>query len=455
MTSPTPPDSPETHPDRPRPAQGSDKGGNHAPAAGSTASTNGNGSSRSVGLSRADVVATALDHGGGVLNYRAVGGHDRNGNGYGNELGTFARTAESMLATASRLCEELAPLNDQTDIAQAAVSALYDDFELLIAAILRLDESSRRLRLVAATGRLVDEYRRAGRPVAWEQSIEEGVNGRVARTGEPALLVDTDSDPDFIFVPGALRARSAVAVPIRVEGRVWGVLDLESAETGAFGKADLLLAETVASQVGAALHYAELFERFERTLTSTIAVLCDALEAKDPYTAEHARDVADLAEAVGEELGIRGDEMRWLRYAALLHDVGKIGIREEILRKPGRLTEEEFEEMKKHSEIGARMLERIPGFGPVLILVRAAHERWDGRGYPDGLVGEDIPLGARVIAVCDAFHAMTSDRPYRKALSDEEAKAEMRRCAGSQFDPRVVDALLAVLEREAVAGSTL
>jgi HD-GYP domain-containing protein (c-di-GMP phosphodiesterase class II) len=138
-------------------------------------------------------------------------------------------------------------------------------------------------------------------------------------------------------------------------------------------------------------------------------------------------------------------ELRNVVHAALLHDIGKIAMRTEILNKPGPLTQEEFTEIQQHTLSGVRMLERIDELGAVLPLIRSAHERWDGTGYPDRIGREAIPLGARVICVCDAYHAMVSDRPYRLALPVAEAIAEMRRCAGSQFDPAVVEALLAEL----------
>jgi HD-GYP domain-containing protein (c-di-GMP phosphodiesterase class II) len=134
-----------------------------------------------------------------------------------------------------------------------------------------------------------------------------------------------------------------------------------------------------------------------------------------------------------------------IRLAALLHDIGKIGIPETILRKPGSLTGEEMLVMQRHPDIGARILEPVPYFANLVPLVRSSHERWDGRGYPDGLAGEEIPLGSRVIAVCDAFHAMTEDRIYREALALPAAVTEIERCAGTQFDPICVDALLASL----------
>jgi diguanylate cyclase (GGDEF)-like protein/putative nucleotidyltransferase with HDIG domain len=184
-------------------------------------------------------------------------------------------------------------------------------------------------------------------------------------------------------------------------------------------------------------------ERARRLLADTVAILFGALEAKDAYTAEHTREVALLAERLGRRLGMCEDDLVTLGHAAMLHDVGKIAVRTEIRTKPAALTESEYDEIKQHTLAGVRMLERIEEFAPVLPLIRSAHERWDGAGYPDGLAGKDIPFGARVICACDAFHAMVSDRLYRAARSVEEAIDEMIHCAGTQFDPVVVDALVA------------
>lgn len=172
-------------------------------------------------------------------------------------------------------------------------------------------------------------------------------------------------------------------------------------------------------------------------------MLTEALENKDPYTAAHARMVDDLTRRVGRRLGLNPGELRTLSYGALLHDIGKIGVRSELLNRPGSLTTEEFEEVKEHAVIGARLLERIPYFADVQPLVRWTHERWDGDGYPDGLRAEQIPLGARIICVCDALDAMISDRPYRCAMPTAAALAELQAHAGSQFDPLVVEALIA------------
>ncbi|HEY1596691.1 MAG TPA: HD-GYP domain-containing protein [Gaiellales bacterium] len=181
-----------------------------------------------------------------------------------------------------------------------------------------------------------------------------------------------------------------------------------------------------------------------------LLALSEALARAHSGTAEHAQSVAELAERVGARLGMGGPELRTLRWGALLHDVGKIEIRCEVLNKPGPLTDSEFDEIKQHTVVGALMVERIARFGKVHQLVRWSHERWDGDGYPDGLAGVSIPLGARVICVCDAYDAMVSNRPYRPAMTLDAALAELRSGAGSQFDPAVVGALVLELQGEAV-----
>ncbi|MBI5104708.1 MAG: HD domain-containing protein, partial [Solirubrobacterales bacterium] len=298
------------------------------------------------------------------------------------------------------------------------------------------------LRALALGGALLDEHELR----AWSQPLGAGVCGRVATRGATALVHDAALDPDHMGPPQDAPLpplRAQLAVPLRVDGRVWGVLSIEDARTGAFGSDDVLLLETVAAQVAEALHRSALLEELDSAFATTLGVLCDALEAKDLYTATHAHDVGELAAGVGERLGLGDAELRDLRYGALLHDIGKIAIPTEILNKPGPLTAEERAVMETHTIVGAQMLERIPFFAQIHPLVRASHERWDGAGYPDGLRGEAIPLGARIIGACDAFHAMTSDRPYRRARPVADAIAELERCAGTQFDARVVAALAA------------
>jgi diguanylate cyclase (GGDEF)-like protein len=176
-------------------------------------------------------------------------------------------------------------------------------------------------------------------------------------------------------------------------------------------------------------------------------VLLGVLREREPSLLEHLHDVGELARAVGRGMGMSAEDVDELTRAAELHDVGKAAIPDAILSKPGPLDDDEWAFMRRHTIIGERILSAAPALVPVARIVRSSHERWDGAGYPDALRAEDIPLGARIVAVCDAFHAMTTDRPYRAACTPDEALVELRRCAGTQFDPGVVEAFADVLER--------
>ncbi|MFT4050597.1 MAG: HD domain-containing phosphohydrolase [Solirubrobacterales bacterium] len=180
---------------------------------------------------------------------------------------------------------------------------------------------------------------------------------------------------------------------------------------------------------------------------ATIEALSTALTARDGYTGSHSQETLWLVNAISDELRLSTNQCEYVADVALLHDIGKIGIPNEILHEPGKLNDEQWEIMKQHPVIGERIVVTVPGLEEVARAIRHEHERWDGGGYPDGLQAGDIPLASRIVLVCDAFHAMTSDRPYRKAMSVEDARLELSRNAGSQFDPTVVGALLHVLDR--------
>jgi HD-GYP domain-containing protein (c-di-GMP phosphodiesterase class II) len=193
--------------------------------------------------------------------------------------------------------------------------------------------------------------------------------------------------------------------------------------------------------------YAAALE-LNRAYRGTVMLLSDVLEHDDEYTADHSRSVVDLVNAVADELDIDLESRQELEFAAMLHDVGKISIPKEILHKPAALTEPEYEIIKAHTIEGQFMLDRVGGLlGRVGEIVRSCHERWDGKGYPDGIKGEDIPLAARIVFVCDAYNAMTTDRPYRDGMSSEAAVKELMDNAGTQFDPLVVAGLVSVIEQ--------
>ena len=194
-----------------------------------------------------------------------------------------------------------------------------------------------------------------------------------------------------------------------------------------------------------------------RAYRGTALLLRDVVEQDDTYTGRHTEDVVALAVLIAEEMGVDEETRRETELGALLHDLGKIVVSKEIVNKPGPLNDEEWALMRRHTLEGQRLLERVGGLlESVGVVVRASHERWDGRGYPDGRVGQEIPLAARIVAVADAYNAMTTDRPYRRALAPRVALTELRRAAGTQFDPGVVSALERVVRRDTatLAGAT-
>jgi putative nucleotidyltransferase with HDIG domain len=256
---------------------------------------------------------------------------------------------------------------------------------------------------------------------------------------------DVYAEPGYVPTEHTVETRSELVVPLVIDGAVWGAINIEEVEPEAFDEDDVRLLQTVAEQTAAAMRSAALYERLERAYLGTAEALANALEAKDEYTADHARSITDQAEAVGRALGMDEAALHELRLAAVFHDIGKIAVPESILNKPGPLTDEERAVMERHTIVGEQILAPVEFLASVRPLVRHEHERWDGAGYPDGLAGEAIPLGSRIILACDALHAMTSDRPYRRALPLAAAIGELRRHAGTQFDPRVVEALLGVL----------
>jgi HD-GYP domain-containing protein (c-di-GMP phosphodiesterase class II) len=347
----------------------------------------------------------------------------------------------AQLQLGARLTARLAGTNDVQEMARFVVDELHETFAFYLAAIQRLDPDET-LRLVAGSGALAEVMTEF---LLVEQSVHDGVNGRVARNGASALVPDTREDPDYVERDPKTDPRAELSVPIVVDGRVWGVLNIESSEPGSLAEADAVLVEAISSSLGSSIHRAMLVADLEQTFTTTLTALMSTVEAKDDYTASHEQQVADLTQRVALRLGLGCSRASDVRYAALLHDVGKVAIPSEILLKPGPLDEREWVTMRGHAAAGGELVASIPAFAHLAPAVRASHERWDGGGYPDGLAGEQVPLAARIIAACDTYEAIVTDRPYRPARPPAEAAAELRRVAGSQLDARVVEALLAEL----------
>ncbi len=246
---------------------------------------------------------------------------------------------------------------------------------------------------------------------------------------------------------------SICIVPLHVGDVAIGVLVLGEARSTIrepFDSDKLRLVSAIADQAANALQRANLHEQMETSFVQTVVALANAADARDSYTQNHSDRLASLAEATCEEMALPDDVVKAIHWAALLHDIGKIGVPDEILRKPGPLTDSEWAIMKRHPVIGAKIVAPVKKLANVAPIIRAHHERYDGTGYPNGLKGEEIPIGARLLSVVDAYGAMTDDRVYRNAHSHAEAIEELQRCSGTQFDPKVVAAFLNAVEHGAL-----
>ena len=284
----------------------------------------------------------------------------------------------------------------------------------------------------------------------------EDVLGRVGDARFALLLCDADGDAAQLCMErlrgdleqleaGPLRGVAA-SVGIAPFGRSDEPIDLIERAGRALADAQAAGGGRVVTAAATDPSGADVVAAIHRR--DAVEALAVALLERDRYTGEHSESVVEMAGKVAGALGLSAARVEEVRSAALLHDIGKVGIPDAILNKPGPLTPEEREVMAEHPVIGERILRSIGGFAQVAAIVRHEHERYDGRGYPDGIEGDQIPIGSRIILACDAYHAMTSDRPYRARMSDAEAFAELVHCAGSQFDPDVTAALVAHLYYE-------
>lgn len=245
---------------------------------------------------------------------------------------------------------------------------------------------------------------------------------------------------------------SLLAVPLTAQGKSKGILLLGDRQPGGFVAEEVLIIEKIAVQIAVALENARLYEELHTLFISTVTSLANAIDAKSPWTKGHSERVMHSAANIAREMGQPEEMVERVRLGGLLHDVGKIGIIEALLEKPARLSDEEFPPMRLHPEKGVAILAPIEQLHDVLPGILYHHERFDGSGYPKGLKGEGIPLEARIVAVADAFDAMISERPYKKAYPLKRAIAELRTCASKQFDPKAVEALIRYLERRQSAN---
>jgi putative nucleotidyltransferase with HDIG domain len=277
----------------------------------------------------------------------------------------------------------------------------------------------------------------------------ERLGPRVAT--EPVVLNRGATSSPTWFYPDV---REIISVPIREGNRMFGWLlainhtgagDITNSE-GEFGTVEACLMASVATILGIHCGNIALYHEQSEFFSSVVRALTSAIDAKDPYTCGHSDRVARLSVCLARQLGCDAEDLNTIYLSGLLHDIGKIGIDDNVLRKPGALTPAEFEHIKTHPDLGCRILEGVKQLDKVMPVVRHHHEAWNGGGYPAGLKSEETPFLARVVAVADSIDAMSSDRPYRKGMSDEKLDAILREGAGKQWDPKIVEAAFQVRE---------
>ncbi|WP_084243375.1 GAF and HD-GYP domain-containing protein [Planomicrobium okeanokoites] len=309
-----------------------------------------------------------------------------------------------------------------------------------------LDQDGEEIKVVAAYGESADKI------VNIRLKKDEGIAGKVIMSGEPVLIRNVQEHPDWsnrVDESSGFVTKSMITVPLTVKGKVLGSLQLlNKKQCEFFNEADVSLAVALASQSAMALHNSQMYDELQQMFLSMIRTLAKVLDARDLYTAGHSERVANYSVWIAGKLGMAADKKKELYKAALLHDVGKIGIPDDILRKPDRLTKEEYDSIKLHTVIGADILSNMEpkrAMADVIQTARSHHERMDGSGYPDGLKGNEISLFARIVGVADTFDAMTTARSYSKGMPYRDAAEELIRCKDTLFDSAIVDAFTTVL----------
>jgi HD-GYP domain-containing protein (c-di-GMP phosphodiesterase class II) len=348
--------------------------------------------------------------------------------------------SEKQLMTLSVLSGVLNSTLEHRTVRRRAMQAATELMKAEVGSLLLIDEETNRLYFEVALGDKEETVK------TFHLEMGEGIAGWVAQHGEPLIVPDAQSDPRFfskVDKKSKFITRNVICVPVKVKEKTIGVLEaINKLDGGTFTKEDLAIFQSLADQVAVALDNARLLAEIEGLFFQTAESLADAIEKRDPYTGGHTKRVTTYSLVIGEKLKLGPDDMRWLKLAAILHDIGKIGVEDAILRKTDKLDEEEYNQMKKHTLMGAEIIGHIKQLHGIIPGLKYHHEKVDGKGYPEGLANGYIPLIAKIVAVADTYDAMTSDRPYRKALTRDVAFGELRKCVGTQFDKELVDTLI-------------
>lgn len=321
-------------------------------------------------------------------------------------------------------------------------------------AIILVDERGA-IELVEACPRDEERFERLAAAYAQLKPGESAAGWAIVQ-GQPAYSEDIQKDPRYERVRSLLGDpgfRATLAVPLITSDRVVGVIATAFAEPRTFRRSEIERLKRFAGQLSVAIEHVRQQEALRNMTFETVLALAESIESRDPYTGGHCKRLVAYAELLAREAGLTGADLETVRFGAALHDSGKVGVPDAVLKKAGPLTPEEWAQMRLHPYIGGQLCKRVSFLRHIFPVVYHHHERYDGTGYPDGLRGEAIPLAARIVTIADAYDAMTSERPYRGPANHEYAISELRRCAGTQFDPELVELFIAALERERASGN--
>lgn len=356
----------------------------------------------------------------------------------------------SSIQEASQAVVSILDLKTILEVAFSLLARLFGFDRLVIFAI---DEDKRVLKMLHASGAesgMIEKIKDYQVPL----TRLNNVLARVASTGIPAIIEDVEhsSINRGNRLIRLFRPRAFVVVPLIAKNKIIGVLaaDKGEAKLGA-SQEDKEYLVSFANNIAIAIENSRLYQDLKKSFFNSIQALAHALEAKDPYTRGHSEVVAQYSVKIARQMGFSEDRIEPLRQMCLLHDIGKIGVVPDILEKDGLPSRDEWQVVRKHPLIGDNIVRPLNLSSPIRSIIRNHHERFDGKGYPDGLIGARIPLEARIVAVADAYDAMVSTRPYRKSLSPRQALTELQRNAGNQFDPEVVEVFRFVIERESMS----
>lgn len=361
------------------------------------------------------------------------------------QLHSYMSKVDDLMFTLNSIHEfslQVTGIASREDLAKYIVDLACKLFDAGTGSVMLINPKTSELEIVASKG-LPAEITSSAKP-----KLGEGIAGKVAETGKPIFVEDITTDPRFNNKTGnGYSSKSFLSVPMTVKDHVIGVVNVtprKKIET--YEDKSIRLLSILADQSAFALENLRLYGNLEKFYMDMVEILAKTVDVKDSYTYDHAERARTHARKICKQLNLPEGITKPIEYAALIHDIGKIGIEHQILEKPGNLTPEERKSVEQHPAIGSNIIKPVVFLSSIAPIILYHQEWYNGRGYPEKLQGEEIPLGARIVAVIDAYDAMVSDRPYRKTMAKEKAIEELKRYSGVQFDTEVVNAFLQVLE---------